>query len=183
MRACARRPPHARYAGLLVAAHFARLAERKTRDQLSVGDTAAARSAESFRAEMEREQASWREELAVDPRFRPFLEHRGWSVNSHILAACDLVSVHLCGALPAPFEAPAVNAAGELEVLTFEPAGERTLVVRPWPLKGTRVRLQVEGRRVPSAIFQAGPELRDALRRAPVERLTFTLLRPSAERG
>lgn len=174
---------HARFAGLMVASHFARLAERKTRDLLASGDTAAARSAESFRAEMEREQAAWREALAVDPRYLPFLDGRGWNVNASVLAACDLVSVHLCGALPRPFEAPAFNASGELEVLSFEPESGRSLVVRPWPLKGSRVRLQVEGRRVPSPHFESARELHEAIRRAPVERLTFTLMRPSEKGG
>lgn len=172
---------HARYAGLMVSSHFDRLAARKTRDLLASGDTATARAAESFRAEMQREQAAWREELAVDARYRPFLDGRGWAVNQGLLAACDLVAVHLCAVLPAPFEASAIDATGQTEILTFEPAGDRTLVVRPWPLKGDRVRLQAEGRRVPTTRFASGVELREVLQRAPVERLTFTLVRPSAQ--
>jgi predicted HD phosphohydrolase len=172
---------HARYAGLMVSSHFDRLAARKTRDLLASGDTVTARAAESFRAEMQREQAAWREEMAVDARYRPFLDGRGWAINQGLLAACDLVAVHLCAVLPVPFEAPAVDATGQTEVVVFEPAGDRTLAVRPWPLKGDRVRLQAEGRRVPTTHFGSGVELREVLQRAPVERLTFTLVRPSAQ--
>jgi len=180
-RACVRQAAaHARYAGLMVSAHFERLAARKTRDLLAAGDTTTARAAESFRAEMQREQAAWREELAVDARFRPFLDGRGWAINQGLLAACDLVAVHLCAVLPAPFEALAVDATGQPEVLAVESAGDRMLSVRPWPLKGDRVRLQVEGRRVATTRFASGAELREVLQRAPVERLTFTLVRPSA---
>ena len=62
--------------GLLVAAHFGVLVERKTAVLLERGDTNGARSAQAFRAEMERLQAAWREALTADSRYQPFSRER-----------------------------------------------------------------------------------------------------------
>ena len=71
-----------RYAGMLVAGHFADLAERKTAVHLEKSDTAAARSGSGVsRAEMERLQAGWSEELAVDARYEQVLTGPGKETN------------------------------------------------------------------------------------------------------
>jgi hypothetical protein len=169
-----------RYAGLLTAAHFGAMAERKASDLLERGDTAGARTAQSFVAEMDRLERSWREKLGSDARYRPFLEGPGREVNSRLLDTCDRTSVYLCASLPAPFEVWAQNAAGDTEVISFETVDATTWRVQPWPLEGERLTLQCEGRRLQSTNFASLEDFRETIARAPVVRLVFTLLRSSA---
>jgi hypothetical protein len=169
-----------RYAALLVAAHFCALVERKTSDLLERGDTSGARSAQAFRAEMERLQASWRESLTVDARYQPYLEGTAWEANAMLMEACDRVSVWLCACLEAPIRVAAHSPAGELEEIRFEVVDDDCWRVQPWPLEGDRLRLHCEGRKLPSARFASPEDLHESLVRAPTERLTFTLVRPSA---
>jgi hypothetical protein len=169
-----------RYAGLLVAAHFSALVEKKTSFHLRQEDTTGGRATEAFRAEMERLQASWRESLRLDARYQPYLEGEAWQANSALLEACDRVSVYLCGALGSPFEVTAKTPTGDAEKIVFQRMNDTSWRVRPWPLEGDRLRLQVEGRRLPTTRFASAEEMREALARAPARRLTFTLMRPSA---
>jgi hypothetical protein len=169
-----------RYAALLVAAHFTGLAERKAADLLERDDTTGARSAHAFRAEMERLQASWRESLRVDARYQPYLEGTAWDANSLVVEACDRVSVYLCAGLPSPFRVVAQSPSAEVETIGFEAVDESVWRVHPWPLEGERLRLQCEGRRLATSRFGSRDELRETLARAPVERVSFTLQRPSA---
>lgn len=171
---------HCRYAALLVAEHFAGFAAAKSADLLAAGDTAAARHAEAFRAEMERMQASWRETLGDDARYERCLDEAGREASRTLLAACDAVSVRLCAGFREPFEVRAMSAAFTPSGVHLERTDRRTWCARPWPLEGDRVRLQVEARRLPAARFESTEALREAVAWAPVDRLTFTLLRPSA---
>ncbi|HOC42646.1 MAG TPA: DUF3891 family protein [Thermoanaerobaculales bacterium] len=169
-----------RYAALLVAHHFAALVEGKTADLLDRGDTAGGRAAQAFRAELERLQDGWREALCQDARYQPFLDGEGWLVNSGVLEACDRVSVYLCASLGSPFTVTGPTPDGGRESICFERAEGRRWRVRPWPLEGDRLRVQVEGRRLARKRFGSAEELRQSLSRAPVERLSFELVRPSA---
>jgi len=179
-RSVARAAMHCRYAGLLVAEHFARFAESKTGDLLDAGDTLAARQAEAFRAEMERMQASWRESLSDDARYERYLDDSGREANRMLLVACDGVSVRLCAGMEGPFEVRGMTAGFTPATIHVEPVEPRVWKMQPWPLEGDKVRLQIEARRLPAARFESDDALREALARAPTERLTFTLLRPSA---
>jgi len=176
----ARSAQHSRYAALLVAAHFGAMAERKTADLLEAGDTAGARLAKSFGAEMERREESWREELGVDARYQPFLEGPGREANALLLDACDRISVFLCASFPSPIEVRAQNASGEAETICLEAVDATTWRVHPWPLEGDRLRIQCEGRRLADTSFASDQKLQKALDRAPTARLVFTLLRSSA---
>jgi hypothetical protein len=168
-----------RYAGLLVANRFADLVELKSASLIEKGDTAGGRAAEAFRAEMDRLLASWRESLRADARYGPYLDGEAWAVNAGLLEACDMLSVCLCAALGSPFAITGRGADGgphKIEVSRIESFRWR---MRPWPLEGDRLKIQVEGRRLGTARFAGGDELRRALAHAPVERLTFTLQRPA----
>jgi hypothetical protein len=169
-----------RYAGLLVANHFAALVERKTSYHLRYEDTTGGRATETFRAEIERLQASWRESLRLDARYQPYLEGDAWQANTALLEACDRISVYLCGALGSPFEVSARTTSGGSEKIVFQRIDDNGWRVRPWPLEGDRLRLQVEGRRLSKSRFSSAQDLRKALARAPMRRLSFTLMRPSA---
>ena len=168
-----------RYAALLVAQHFGALLESKTADLLDRGDTTGGRAAEAFRAELERLQVGWREGLRQDARYQPFLDGEAWQVNSSVLEACDRLSVYLCASLGSPFTVTALTPDGGQEPIRFEHAGGTRWRVRPWPLEGDRLRAQVEGRRLGRKRFGSADELRQALSHAPVERLSFELVRPS----
>jgi len=176
----ARAAEHSRYAGLLVAAHHSRLVERKTGALLDRSDTTGARAAQAFRAEMERLQATWREGLKVDARYRPYLEGAAWEASLALLEACDSVSVYLCAQLGAPFTVTAHSPSGDLREIRVSSDDGVVWRVHPWPLEGERVRLHCEGRRTAGARFPSRETLSEALRRAPTERLTFVLERPSA---
>ena len=176
----ARTAQHSRYAALLVAHHFAEMARLKTNDLLDRGDTTTARLAESFRAEMDRCQASWTEAMMGDARYQDCLAGPRRSSNAAILSLVDRVSVYLCASLANGFEVVAPAADGSTEIVELTAVDRSHWRVEPWPMEGDRVRLQCEGRLLPSRRFASAEELHDVLERAPVERLTFTLLRASA---
>jgi hypothetical protein len=169
-----------RYAALLVADHFAGLVETKTADLLDRGDTVAGRAAQAFRAEMERLQAGWREGLRQDARYQPSLEGQAWQVNTGLLAACDRLSVFLSASLGSPFTITGWTPGGVEETIRFQRVEGLRWRVQPWPLEGDRLRIHAEGRRLARRRFATEDELRQALARAPVERLSFELERPSA---
>jgi hypothetical protein len=176
----ARSAQYSRYAGLLVAAHFAAMADRKLADLLDHGHNSEARLTRSFTAEVERLEQSWIEELGADARYEKALEGAGREINARLLDTCDRISVYLCASLPAPFEVWAKNAVGDTEVISFETVDSSTWRVHPWPLQGERLQVHCEGRRLATAVFGSTEDFRAALRHAPVERLIFTLLRASA---
>jgi hypothetical protein len=171
---------NSRYAGLLVAQHFAEMAKVKSADFLDRGDMAAARLVESFRAEMDRYQTSWIEALGSDPRYQDCLQGSRRKSNAAILTLADRASVFLCGSLASTFELTAPIAGGGYEAVTVTAVDRTHWRVDPWPMQGDRVRLQVEGRLLPVRHFESAGALHTALRRAPVQRLSFTLLRASA---
>jgi hypothetical protein len=180
-RSCVHRAASfSRYAALLVSQHFTALVESKTADLLDRGDMAGGRAAETLRAELERLQAAWREALRQDARYQPYLEGEAWLVNSGVLEACDRLSVYLCASLGSPFAVSGRTPGGGQELIEFEHVGGMRWRVQPWPLEGARVRVQVEGRRLSRKRFGSAGELRQALARAPIERLSFELVRPSA---
>lgn len=180
-RSCVHRAAmFSRYAALLVSQHFAALVESKTADLLDRGDTAGGRAAETLHAELERLQAGWRESLRQDARYQPHLEGEAWLVNSRVLEACDRLSVYLCASLGSPFTVIGRTPDGGQELIEVEHIGGMRWRVQPWPLEGDRLRAQVEGRRLSRKRFDSAEELRQALARAPVERLGFELVRSSA---
>lgn len=179
-RSVDRTAQHSRYAALLVASHFSDMAEVKCADLLERGNTAAARSAESFRAEMDRRRDAWVEALASDSRYQDVLTGARRQSNADILMLTDRISVYLCGAFAREFEVVAPTAGGGIEAVRLTAVDRTHWRVEPWPMEGDRVRLQCEGRLLSTTRFTSAEELKDALRRAPVERLSFTLLRSSA---
>ena len=180
-RSCVHRAAaFSRYAALLVSQHFTSLVESKTADLLDRGDMAGGRAAEALRAELERLQAGWREALRQDARYQPYLEDEAWLVNAGVLEACDRLSVYLCASLGSPFAVSGRTPGGGQERIEFERVDGSRWRVQPWPLEGARLRVQVEGRRLSRKRFGSAEELRQALARAPVERLSFELVRPSA---
>ena len=171
---------HSRYAGLLVAAHFAGMAERRLRDLLDRDDNASARLTQTFVAEMEGLERGWREGLGADARYQAFLSGHPRLVNARLLDACDRISVYLCASLPSPFDVQGERATGETATVTFETVDDTTWRVHPWPLQGERLRLHCEGRRLASSSFASLPEFQETIAHAPTVRLAFTLLRASA---
>ena len=179
-RSVDRTAEHSRYAALLVAKHFSDMAEAKTGDLLECGDTASARLAESFRAEMNRRQVSWEEILTSDARYQGCLRGPRRQSNADILTLADRVSVYLCGSLASAFEVAAPTADGEFRPVKFAVMDRTHWRVDPWPMEGDRVRLQCEGRVLPLTRFDSTGDFHEVLLRAPVERLNFTLIRSSA---
>ncbi len=171
---------YSRYSGLIVAAHFAGMAQRKLGDLLKRNDTGGARLTQSFCAEMERLEESWSEELAIDGRYEPYLAGPAREINSRLLDTCDRISVFLSASLPSPFEVKAQNSSGETEVITFETVDATTWRVHPWPLQGDRQKIHCEGRRLATLDFASVEEFQAAVQHAPTVRLVFTLLRSSA---
>jgi hypothetical protein len=171
---------HSRYAALLVAQHFAEMAEVKTTDLLERGDTSSARLAESFRAEMERRSAGWEEALGADSRYQDCLRGSRRQSNADLLTLADRISVFLCGSLATDFEVVAPTPAGGFEAVHLTAIDRTHWRVDPWALEGDRVRLQCEGRLLSRTIFRSSEEFHDILQRSPVERLNFTLLRASS---
>lgn len=171
---------HSRYAALLVASHFARMAAHKDSDLGERGLERPREGVQAFREAMDGRIAAWRSELVRDPRYRAFLDGNGWRTNTLLLAACDRISVFLCADLGERFAAEVLDGDGQTLRVTFTGEGSRRFRVRPWPLEGSRVALHCEGWRLPRARFADDTELRTALAEAPRERLRFELLRPSA---
>ncbi len=174
---------HSRYAGLLVGSLILGFAQRKRTDLRRRQEEAAAAEVDAFLAEFEHQRTVWQQALAADPRYQGCLSGPGWEVNRRLLEACDRVSVYLCASFPPPIEIEVLTPGGELSEVTFEPIQDtsRTFRVTPWPLEGNRLRLQCEGRKLSGLAFASAEELQEEFTQAPVERLTFTLLRPSAK--
>jgi hypothetical protein len=129
---------------------------------------------------MERLQEGWRESLAADARYNRHLDGVAWTINTGLLEACDKLSVYLCASLGSPFQIIGLGPDGDpVEIEVSHVDGNRWKV-QPWPLEGDRLKLQVEGRRLGSNRFDSSDDLRQAIARAPVERITFSLARPSA---
>ncbi len=171
---------HSRYAALLVAAHFADLAGRKASELLGFGDTSGARSTQAFRAEMERLQDGWVEELKADARYDDALEGEGRRVNAGVLAACDLVSVMLCASMPFQYPVSAITAKGKIEELKITTVSDRVFKMSPWPFEGTRLKVHCEGRYLRSVRFPSVQAFQEDLMRARVERLAFEFVRPGS---
>ncbi len=171
---------HSRYAALLVAAHFERLAAHKASDLEARGLAEQGVEVAGYRETMAARAEAWRRGLECDARYRSFLAGAGWRTAAHVLAACDRISVYLCAGVEGPFTAQALDPAGEAVTLHFRPVGERVWRVSPWPLRGARLEVHGEGWRLPGAAFADSGALRATVAAAPVERLGFTLLRPSA---
>jgi hypothetical protein len=171
---------HSRYAAVLVARHFADMAKIKTADLLERGETESARLAESFRAEMDRREDSWEESLAGDARYQDCLRGPRRQSNSDILTLADRVSVFFCASLASEFEISAPVVGGGCEAVRLTAIDRAHWRVDPWPMEGDRVRLQCEGRLLPVTHFDSADEFHAVLRRAPVERLSLTLMRASA---
>ena len=178
-RSVDRTAQHSRYAALLVATHFAGMAEVKTTDLIVRGDTGSARLAESFRAEMDRRTVSWEEALTTDARYQGCLRGPRRQSNADILTLADRVSVFLCGSLASEFEVAVPTAAGDFASVKLTALDRTHWRVDPWPMEGDRVRLQCEGRLLAATRFASGDEFQEVLQRAPVERMSFTLMRSS----
>lgn len=174
---------HSRYAGLLVAAHFRSLAERKVEDLLRRDDTAQARTVQRFLAEMERLEASWEEQLDVDPRYQRALRGAGRVTNARLISACDTIAVVLCASMGLPVTATVSGRDDQPVEVRLSDAGDGRCRLDPWPLEGDALTLHCEARRLRSNRFRHPAALREALQTAPVERLTFILERPSQSGG
>ena len=171
-RACVTRTAiHSRYSALLVAAHFSDLAERKAADLLSAGKTRGARSTQAFKAEMERLQDGWIEDLKADARYESALAGVGRRVNASVLAACDLVSVMLCASMPFSYPVRAVTSSGEIETLTITTISDRIFKMSPWPFEGKQLKVHCEGRHLRNVRFPSVEDFHEHLTRARVERL------------
>jgi len=171
---------HSRYAALLVAGHFADMAEVKTTDLLERGDTASARLVETFRAEMNRWIASWEEMLGSDARYQDCLQGPRRRSNSGLLTLADRASVFLCATLAPEFEVVAPTSDGEFHVVRLSALDRTHWRADPWPMEGDRVRLQCEGRLISTTVFDTAENFQTIWNRAPVERLNFTFVRASA---
>lgn len=171
---------HSRYAALLVATHFADMAEAKSVDLPGRGDRESAGLVESFRAEIDRRKLGWEDSLASDARYQDCLRGPRRQSNADILTLVDRISVFLCGSLASDFEVAAPTSSGDVESVKLTAMDRTRWRVNPWPLEGDRVRLQCEGRRLVTTCFDSADEFQEVLQRAPVERMTFTLMRSSA---
>lgn len=170
----------ARYAGLLVADHFHFLAGLKEADAAQRGDAEATDQVRDFRQAMGDRSTTWRRELANDPRYEGRLDGPGLEVNRSVLAACDMIAVHLCAHLEGRFTTRVIGAASEGEEIAVTRPSETVLRLQPWPLAGDRLTIHCEGRRLPKSLFTSPAELAAALDNGPRVRLGFTLARPSA---
>lgn len=171
---------HSRYAAFLVAAHFADMAGRKASELLGLGDNGGARSTQAFRAEMERLQDGWVEELGADSRYEKALGGQGRRVNAGVLAACDLVSVMLCASMPFQYPVRAISSGGQVEELTITPVSDRLFKMSPWPFEGTRLKVHCEGRHLRTVRFGSVQAFQEDLTRSKPERLAFEFARPGS---
>lgn len=172
---------HSRYAGLLVAAHHAELAERKLADVRARGDTDGVVLVEAFQKEMNDHRQVSSESLAADARYEACLGGRGRQTNAAILAMCDRISVFLCADFGSSFEIEAPAASGGLTTVRFSEGPHRRWTARPWPFQGDRIRLQGEGLRLGSMTFRSAEDLHRDMVSAPAERLRFDIVRSSTQ--
>lgn len=171
---------HSRYAGLLVAAHFARLVGYKEAELEGSGDQAGLAVARAFKSEMESLQVRWAADLQDDDRYEGVLEGPGRALNASVLAACDLMSVQLCASMNFSLPIRAIDTDGAWQVIGFTDRGDGAFKVAPWPFEGPRVKVHCEGRRMGRVRFESNEAFGRAFESAPTERLTFVFQRPGS---
>jgi Protein of unknown function (DUF3891) len=161
--------PQSRYAALLVSMHGARLYERRDIDKLGAADAAAVQGfLEEQREFQERLLLSLRADPATAAATAPDVVAR----NSDLVWTWDLLSLALCLDW-APQSVPNVPTAnGPAELLLT--AGERGLVLDPWPFAADTVTVRGEGRRLDKPL-ESDQALQEALASAPFETVEFEL--------
>lgn len=151
------------YAALLVSMHGTALYARRDLNQLSQGDAELVR--EYLSAEYGR-QAELKAQLRPDERQLARNQRLIWTWDSLSLAVCLPWDPHTATRVPA--------AEGEVDLEMHSTAPDR-FALHPWPFTRPEVRVHCEARRLRERC--AGErELIVALARAPLERLTFTLV-------
>jgi len=162
---CAR---HSAWCGLWVSRHFAALAEhaRDHREARSDRDAAS-----TFLQVQSERQRHWRCQLAGNPDADNLrsLEETGYAW----LRWFDLLSLWLCCHEHSEPEALTVPGAGCIELI---PANEHAVMLCPYPLRPTSLRITVPAVRIPRCRFNSDDELRQALRQAARCDLFWTLL-------
>jgi Protein of unknown function (DUF3891) len=153
-----------RYAALLVSLHGTALYEQRDLTRLEGADADLIRAyLGGQRALQDRLTA----ELGADPA-----ELRR---NQRLVLCWDWLSLALCLEW-APASFANVPAAGDETELRIEQARESVTTVHPWPFSSDELGVRCEGRRL-TGRFAREPDLHEALERAPLASLDFTLVR------
>ncbi len=155
-----------RFAGLVVSLHGTGLYGHSGRS----GDP-------TVRAYLESEtawQTALRESLARDPRFEPCVTDEALGRTRKLVAAWDLLSLHLCRGVAEPKVIEAVPFGTDTADLRLAPAGRpNTFSLSPWPFRARRVTFRCEAYRI-AVPFEGVAALREAIRTAPRFSPTFS---------
>ncbi len=152
------------YAALLVSMHGTALYARRDLSALTAGD------AELVRGYLSSERARQAElkallAVAVDERELARNQRLIWTWDSLSLAVCLPWDPHTATRVPA--------VDGEVDI-RMRSTGPQRFELRPWPFASAEVHVQCEARQL-SGGFRDEAEMRAALARAPVRRLSFGL--------
>lgn len=115
--------------------------------------------------------------LSANPRYDGRLDPEALEHIRLLVAAVDLMSLHICWGVRQETRVPLVPTAGDGRtalVLRAPAQDPAALTVSPWPFAADRVELVVEGRRL-AGRFTDEAAMRQALREAETVVLTVTL--------
>ena len=163
------------YAGILVSMHGEHLlGYRRLEEEPDEAREAAQRWREQ-QAELRRELAG---RAAEDSRLAEALENETLERGRRLVSIWDAMSLALCmPRLPESFEGVPCDG-GDREMAMREtgmPGGPLMVIVEPWPFSGSQVPLAATGRRLPGPVPE-DEDLGEALRSAPLEQLSVTLV-------
>ncbi|MFQ5960063.1 MAG: DUF3891 family protein [Candidatus Methylomirabilales bacterium] len=165
------------YAALLITLHSEHLARRRLERVLGHAVAEEAAPLTALIAEMQ----TLRLELTntVMAQSRTTADQLGAEIkaNFRLLQIGDFVSLQLCGGLSGVFSVDQVpgQVMGRFVSMTFEPTGEDTLSVTPYPFSEADVVVAVSGRILRKKTFVSSAELLDHLQEADPINLTFRL--------
>lgn len=172
------------YAGVLVSLHGSALIGRRSREQPADRELI-----ETYLTEQERLREQLTTQLDDDPELRRCLAPEAIDHNRRLIALWDAMSLAICiPRLPNQLtDTPAGEPAIALEMRRAgggAAGGERPsggggarVEVEPWPFAADAVEIAFEGRRLERR-FEREEEMHRSLRRAPLERVEVSLVRP-----
>lgn len=165
------------YACLLIVSHVENLARMRLGKVREQGEQRDGGIFQSFIAEMEKLCSELFEVVALKRKAKRERLEAEVKANFRLLQIADLLSLELCCGVSGSFVVDQVPAqvTGPYLSLNFQPVGEYTLKVSPYPFARPDVVVKVPGRIVRQRTFASGEALREHLQKADTTTITFHL--------